>query len=227
MIEALVFDFDGLILETEEPCYQAWLEIYQAHGQHLPIEVWVDCIGRSADYFDPVLYLENRVGHSLDSEQLRSKQRRRYRELLDHSRLLPGVRDVIEAAGQADLKLAVASSSSSDWVVGHLTRLNIVDAFNSVQCWREGRLAKPHPDLYLSAVGALDVEPARAVAFEDSPNGILGAKRAGLLCVAVPNPMTRELDLGAADLRLPSLSAVSLADLLLQLETLRSRGDAA
>lgn len=227
MFEALIFDFDGLILETEEPCYHAWLEIFQEYGAHLPLEVWVDCIGRSADYFDPVRYLENEVGRALDGETLRLRQRRRYHELLEQTPLLPGVTDYIAAAGEHGLMLAVASSSSSAWVVGHLDRLDILDAWVSVQCWSAGRRAKPEPDLYLAALDALGVSANRAVALEDSPNGILAAKRAGLLCVAVPNPMTSGLDLSAADLRLPSLSAVPLVELLQKLEPLQACGDAA
>ena len=227
MFEGLIFDFDGLILETEEPCYRAWLEIYEEFEQPLPIEVWVGCIGRSADYFDPVPYLENKLGRPLDSEVLRARQRTRYHQLLDQTPLLPGVMDYVTSAQDLGLRLAVASSSSSSWVVGHLQRLGLGDVWVSVECWSEGRCAKPEPDLYLAAIKALGVPAERAVAFEDSSNGILAAKRAGLLCVAVPNDMTRGLDLSAADLHLPSLDAVPLPELLEQLRALQADGNAA
>jgi HAD superfamily hydrolase (TIGR01509 family) len=212
-IRALVFDFDGLILETELPDYQSWREVYQEHGQDLSMKVWSDVIGRGAEYFDPYQELVAKLGHDLDRVAVLNRRKARHREMIAALEVLPGVREAIAEAKRLGLRLGVASSSSRAWVTGHLARLGLTD-FECV-CARDDVVnAKPHPDLYLAACACLDVAPAEAVALEDSANGIAAAKAAGLRCIAIPNPMTAGLDLSAADLRLESLSELSLEDLL-------------
>jgi HAD superfamily hydrolase (TIGR01509 family) len=214
MIRALVFDFDGLILETEEPDYLAWQELYRAHGADLPLDVWCRCIGRSSDWFDPIARLEEEIGRPLDRETLREQQRRRHLELIEEASILPGVTAYLEVAHRLGLPVAIASSSRLGWVQGHLHRLGLAEGWACIQCYDDGRHAKPEPDLYLLALEALQVAPNEAIAFEDSPNGVRAAKRAGLWCVAVPNSLTRTLDLSAADLRLGSLEEMPLAEML-------------
>ena len=210
---ALVFDFDGLILETERPDYQSWREVYQAHGQDLSMDVWGDVIGRGASYFDPYRDLVTRLGHDLDREAVLTRRQVRHRELIAELEILPGVREAVVEANRLGLRLGVASSSSRAWVTGHLERLGLA-GFDCVRCRDDVAHAKPDPELYLAACACLRVEPRDAVALEDSANGIAAAKAAGLRCVAIPNGMTAGLDLSAADLRIDSLAAVPLAELL-------------
>ena len=210
---ALVFDFDGLILETERPDYQSWREAYQEHGQDLSMDVWGDVIGRGANYFDPYQDLVAKVGHDLDREAVLSRRKARHREMIAELEILPGVREAVVEARRLGLALGVASSSSRAWVTGHLERLGL-DEFDCVRCRDDVANTKPDPELYLSVCACLGVEPASAVAFEDSANGIAAAKAAGLRCVAIPNPMTAGLDLSAADLRIASLAEVTVAGLL-------------
>jgi beta-phosphoglucomutase-like phosphatase (HAD superfamily) len=99
-------------------------------------------------------------------------------------------------------------------VEGHLTRLGLRQAFAVIRCADDVPRVKPDPALYRAVVEAAGVRPEDALALEDSPNGVLAAKRAGLTCVAVPNPLTARLDLGGADLLLASLADVPLAALL-------------
>jgi HAD superfamily hydrolase (TIGR01509 family) len=138
----------------------------------------------------------------------------RHRERILAERVLPGVERTIDAAVAAGLLLGVASSSSAEWVGSHLARLGLLDHFAELACRTADVPPKPAPDLYLAAVGALGVAPHEAIAFEDSPNGVAAAKAAGLWCVAVPNGMTRGMDLGAADLVVASFEDVELARLL-------------
>ena len=214
MIRALIFDFDGLMLDTEGPDYRAWQELYQEHGGDLALSLWTQCIGRSGDYFDALGHLEEQIGRRLDREPLLLRQRVRHREMVEAEALLPGVEDYLADARRMGLKLAIASSGSRDWVTGHLVRLGLEEYWTCIRCWGDVERAKPEPDLYLAAIESLDVAPHEAIAFEDSPNGILAAKRAGLFCVAVPNQLTEKLDLSGADLRLKSLAELSLADLI-------------
>jgi beta-phosphoglucomutase-like phosphatase (HAD superfamily) len=118
----------------------------------------------------------------------------------------------ITEAATAGLGIAIASSSPDDWVLGHLDRLGLRSRFDHVMCAGESRAGKPAPDTYLAACAALGVDAQRALAVEDSSHGVAAAKRAGLLCVVVPNALTKALDLSAADLRLDSLAECSLRD---------------
>ncbi len=213
MIRALIFDFDGLSLDTEGPIYRSWMEVYQAHGEALPFELWVKTVGSSNQAFHPQHHLEERLGHPLSQEVIDRRVERRV-ELVLAQPLLPGVKAIVDQARAAGMKVGVASSSSRDWVTGHLERLGLLDGFDCMRCRDDVEHVKPEPDLYLAVLECLGLQAADAVAIEDSPNGIAAAKRAGLLCVAVPNPITASLDLGAADFRLGSLAEVTVPDLL-------------
>ena len=213
LIRAIVFDFDGLILDTEEPVYRSWLEVYREHGEELPFERWVEIVGSTTGSFHPQHHLEERLGRSLTREVLDRRIGRRTELILAQS-LLPGVVQHIESAKAMGLKLGVASSSTRDWVSGHLERLGILDSFDCVRCRDDVANAKPEPDLYIAVIECLGVLASETIAIEDSPNGVLAAKRAGLRCVAIPNSITASLDLSQADLVLSSLADVTLADLL-------------
>jgi HAD superfamily hydrolase (TIGR01509 family) len=218
MIRAIIFDFDGLILDTEVPEFQTWQEIYQTYGCELPLEVWAMAIGTSADVFDPYAHLEGLLGRLVEREEIRLKRRQRYTELLNAQSILPGVQAYIADAKRLGLRLGVASSSSRDWVVGHLTQLGLSPYFDCVKCADDVQRVKPDPALYQSVLDTLALPAERAIALEDSPNGIAAAKRAGLLCVAVPNSLTRQLSLAHADLQLDSLADLPLERLLAALQ---------
>lgn len=214
MIQVIIFDFDGLIVDTEVPAYQAWQEIYQKHDCHLPLSTWVTCIGGSADIFNPYDYLEKQLGCAIEREKIRLNYRRRYVELVEMEPLLPGVKDYIDDAKRLGLKVALASSSSHSWVDGHLSRLGLIAHFDCIKCSEDVKAVKPDPALYQSVLDELELSADEGIVLEDSANGILAAKRAGLFCVAVPNPMTRHLSLDLADLQLTSLADLPLEELL-------------
>jgi HAD superfamily hydrolase (TIGR01509 family) len=217
MIRSLIFDFDGLILDTEVPDLQSWQEIYLEYGCTLPMSVWAVCIG-SSDLFDPYEYLESQLGRSVDREAIRAKKRRRETKLIEAQPVLPGVKEYITDAKRLGLKLGVASSSSRSWVIGHLSRLGLLSHFDCIKCADDVERTKPDPALYISVLDELGLQADQAIALEDSPNGILAAKRAGLFCVAVPNPVTRQLSLQQADLQLTSLAELPLERLLSEIQ---------
>lgn len=216
MIRAIVFDFDGLILDTEEPVYRSWLEVYEALGEDLPFDRWVQTVGSTTAGFHPQHHLEERLGRSLPQEILERRIGRRT-EMILAQEALPGVVRRLEEAKALGLKVGLASSSTSDWVSGHLARLRILDRFDCMRCRDQVASAKPAPDLYLAVLECLGVPASEAIAIEDSPNGVLAAKRAGLRCVAIPNSITAGLDLRQADLLLGSMAEVTLAELLTML----------
>jgi HAD superfamily hydrolase (TIGR01509 family) len=217
VIRALVFDFDGLILETETPSYDTWAEIYREHGHELPLDRWFDYIGREGGYFDAGDHLAALVGEGFDRDAARLRRDSRKTELIAALDVMVGVREYVADAKRLGLRLAVASSSSRNWVRGHLERLGLDAEWDAVRTRDDVARTKPAPDLYLSAVAALGVAPKEAVAFEDSANGIAAAKDAGLLCVAVPNALTAGMDLSRADLRVGSLADTPLEELLTRL----------
>lgn len=213
MIKALVFDFDGLILETEGPIYQSWQEQYAEYGIPLPLETWGQIIGTS-DHFDVFGELERQAGGKLDREAVIARQKARETALVEGQPVRPGVEQYLQDARRLGLKIGLASSSSCAWVTGHLRRLGLLDYFDCICARDDVRLTKPDPQLYTLAVSRLEVAPGEAVAIEDSPNGILAAKRAGLHCLAVPNELTRQLSLEQADLCVDSLADFPLEKLL-------------
>lgn len=214
MIHALIFDFDGTILETETPDYQAWQELYAHYGCKLPLEIWSTAVG-AHNVFDPYAYLEELSGESIDRTSVRQQVKERAFELVSLEMPLPGVLDYIEEAKQLGLRLGVASSSNHKWVDVHLQRLNLTKKFETVICRDDvDNRAKPDPSVYLAACGALGCAPQQAMALEDSYNGLTGAKRAGLYGVAVPNAITSHMDFRQADYRLSSLADMSLAELI-------------
>jgi HAD superfamily hydrolase (TIGR01509 family) len=217
VVRAIVFDFDGLILDTEEPIYQSWLEVYEAHGEALPFERWVQIVGSTTAEFHPQHHLEERLGRALSPEVLQQRVGRRT-ELILAQQMLPGIVQHIDSAKALGLKLGVASSSTRDWVGGHLGRLGILGKFDCVRCRDDVTNAKPAPDLYIAILDCLGVKASEAIAIEDSPNGVIAAKSAGMRCVAIPNNITAGLDLSHADLLLRSLSEVTLPELLQRLE---------
>jgi len=219
VIRALVFDFDGLILETETPALESWAEIYREHGHEIPMDLWHNFIGSDTG-FDPAGHLAALVGEGFDRAAAKARRDARKSELIAALDVMVGVREYVADAKRLGLRLAVASSSSRAWVLGHLERLGLNAGWDAVRTRDDVARTKPAPDLYQSAVEALSVVPSEAVAFEDSANGITAAKDAGLLCVAVPNALTAAMDLSRADLRLGSLAETPLERLLAVLSAL-------
>jgi HAD superfamily hydrolase (TIGR01509 family) len=207
MIRALVFDFDGLILDTETSVYEAWRIVYEEHDQVLPKDRWLTRIGTDGSGFDPLAELCERVGEALDAEKIRSRRMAFHRAHIAKLDQMPGVRACLEYARAKSINTAIASSSPNNWVSGHIERLGLAHFFDEVVTAEHVEAAKPAPDLYLRATELLGVDPGDAIALEDSPNGVESAKAAGLFCVAVPGPMTRTLSFHAADAILASLDA--------------------
>lgn len=214
MIDALVFDFDGLILDTESVDFQAWRETYEFYGAELPMELWGLGVGIAISEFDPADYLEQQAGRGIDIHEAKARYRDRMQALLNGLTPLPGVLDYIESAKSMGIKLGVASSAPISWVEGHLKKQGIYDDFEVVRCFEHVDNAKPAPDLYLLACADLGVAVDRAIAFEDSPNGVLAAKRAGMYCVAVPNSVTAQLEIRHADRVIRSMAEEPLAGLI-------------
>jgi HAD superfamily hydrolase (TIGR01509 family) len=217
MIQALIFDFDGLILDTETPEFRSWQNIYREHGFELSHEKWGSIVGGNGHSdFDAAEDLVLLTQGRLDSAALRDRNRLESYELIHAQGPLPGVLDYLQEAKSLGLKLAIASSSDRPWVQRHAGRIGVLDFFDHVVTREDvglGRI-KPNPDLFLLALSRLGIPKEAAIVFEDSPNGVTAAKRAGIYVVAVPNDVTSALTIEGADLTLRSLSDMPLSVLL-------------
>jgi HAD superfamily hydrolase (TIGR01509 family) len=217
MIKALIFDFDGLILDTETPEFRVWQDIYREHGYEFPAERWAGIVGGAGHSdFDAAEHLALLIDGRMDSISLQDRNRLESGALIESQGPLPGVMDYINEAKKLGLKLAIASSSDRAWVHRHASRIGVLGYFDEIITREDvgpGR-TKPHPDLFLTALERLEVPKDAAIVFEDSPNGIKAAKQAGIFAVAVPNELTSTLSLDHADLILSSLSEMPLPVLL-------------
>ena len=213
-IEAVVFDFDGVVIDTETPDFTTWQQEFRAHGVELSRELWSGYIGAGIGSFDIHSHLEELTGRVLDKDEVGTRRRRRYLEAVDANPILPGVTDYLATARRLGIEVAIASNSSREWVTGHLERLGLGGYFDAIRTRDDVSAVKPAPDVYLAALDAVGVPSGRAVAVEDSPTGAAAAVAAGLFCVVVPNGMTEGMGFGQVDLRLGSLAEMALPDLL-------------
>jgi HAD superfamily hydrolase (TIGR01509 family) len=214
VIRAFLFDFDGLIIDTEVPSRAGWEHVYRELGYELPREKWALMVGTIGGW-DPMAYLEELAGGPVDRELVTERRRAHEFALIDAEELLPGIADYLAEAERRGIKRAIVSSSSRGWIDKHLARLEREVGWDAiVTADHDEARAKPRPDLYLEALDLLGVEAAEAVAFEDSPNGARAAQAAGIFCVAVPNEVTRPLGLEHADIVLGSLAELPPAELL-------------
>ncbi len=218
MIRGLIFDFDGLMVDTETPARDSWVDIFQEYGRDFPHDAWAKVLGGSGRDFDACGYLAKQTGLQLDPEELRARRWRRKLELVAAQPLMPGIAAYLADGKRGGLMLGVVSSSSRAWVVGHLDRLGVTNMFDAIVTGDDVAHVKPDPALYLLALARLGLEPHEALVFEDAPNGVLAAKRASIFTIAVPNALTCELPLDHADLRIMSLADLPLTELLIAVE---------
>ncbi|HTB81534.1 MAG TPA: HAD-IA family hydrolase [Opitutaceae bacterium] len=206
MIRAIVFDFDGLILDTETPLIDAFGEVHRKRNMPFDRAKFMRSVGTVDQDFDPWKAFGPTAPRSeLETERLRINQER-----LEQQKILPGVAELIAEARQRGLHLAVASNSSREHVDGYLKHLGLFEKFEFTSCRTDDTPPKPAPDLYLAVLKKLKVRGNEALALEDSQTGITSARAAGLWCVAVPNESTREQDFAQAHLRLDSLANQTL-----------------
>lgn len=209
-IRALIFDFDGLILDTESPMRAAWLETFAEHGLVVSAEQWASLLGASADLPEAYELLEDHLGVSVDRMAIQDHVVGRELQLLESEDVLPGVRELIQTAQAAGVRLAVASSSEREWVHSLLSQHGLIESFDVVVCAEDVAQTKPFPDLFLKAIAHLNVESYEAIVFEDSEHGVRAAKAAGIFCVAVPNKVTQCLPFADADLVVTSIAEYTL-----------------
>lgn len=206
--KAVLFDFDGVVLDTEWPIYITWKKLYEREGFDLAPEVYVKCIGSDFDTWSPEKYLEELSGKKFDWDMENAARQVEILRDLEGSVAMPGAAELIRSLTHR--KSAVVSSSSHGWVDGWVEKLGLTECFNTTVCRGDAPRIKPAPDLYLEAAKQLDIAPADCLVIEDSMNGMLSAHEAGMKVLAVPNRLTSVLDFNKAEWQAESLEGLAL-----------------
>lgn len=201
--QAILFDFDGIILDSEWPIFQSWQRVFEREGHTLAHDLYVNCIGSDFEAWSPPNYLEKLTGKQFDWDKENAARQVEIMRDLEAAVPMPGVAAL--TAHLADKPTAVVSSSSHHWVDGWLEKLDLICHFNTTVCRGDAARIKPAPDLFLEAAKQLDTDPRECLVIEDSINGMLAAHEAGMKVLAVPNRLTHILDFSAANWQTPSL----------------------
>ncbi len=206
--KALIFDFDGVLVDTEWAIFRSWEELFMREGFTLTVREYAPCLGAGYSHFNPAELLEKLSGRHFNWDIENAARRLREQELLASSPLMPGAHELLEWCRKEQLRTVIASSSSRTWVESWLTRLDALPYFEHIFCRSDGFPVKPDPALFLAAQAYLQLPAETCLVIEDSENGLLAARAAGLPAVAVPCRLTAECDLSAAGFRVDSLSAL-------------------
>lgn len=199
LASAVLFDFDGILVDTEWEIYQAWLETFQEHGQDLPLSLYTRCIGSDFDAWSPKLHLEDLTKLKFDWIQMDERRQVRIRAGLSEHGPIDGVVNVLKSLNEQGIPVAVVSSSSHHWVDGWLEKLGLAVYFQEIVCKGDAPRIKPAPDLFLEAARRLKMDPSECLVIEDSLNGLNAAKAAGMRVWIVPNRVTAGLDFSQAE----------------------------
>ncbi|ADU29009.1 HAD family hydrolase [Evansella cellulosilytica] len=216
-IKAVIFDCDGLLIDTETPWYLALKEIYESYQLDLPLEVYAQCIGSNFDGYDPYFSLKKQAQELVNIDETKNKARTIHKRLMKEQQLRPGVVEYLQDAKRLGLKVALASSSNREWIEEQLKAFQILSFFDSIHTGDTVERVKPFPDLYEAALRSLHVKKEEAVVFEDSLNGLKAANNAGIPCVVIPNEVTAHLPFKTHTHKLASMGDMPLESLLQKL----------
>lgn len=210
-VAAVLFDFDGVLVDTEWEIYQAWLATFRAHGQDLPLSLYTRCIGSDFDAWSPKLHLEDLTQLKFDWIKMDEQRQVVIRSALAKQGPMHGVVEVLENLKEKGIPIAVVSSSSHHWVDGWLEKLDLFKYFDEVVCKGDAPRIKPAPDLFLEAAKRLNLAVKDCLVIEDSLNGMNAAKAAGMQVWIVPNRVTSCLDFSKADAVFPDFAELGIA----------------
>lgn len=216
MIRALLFDFDGVVVDTEAATFQSWCDTYAEYGVELALEDWLPAVGSGSSTsgaFDAVAHLERLVGSPVDRDGVIARRSLRKAELSERAPLLPGVSELLDDARRSGSRTAIVTRNSEERVRAQCEIVGLDHPWDALVC-ADDRPTRDKAELYRAALALLHLGSDEALAFEDSISGLRAAKRAGVRCAAVPNQITRGSDFREADIVLPTLAGVSLSEIV-------------
>jgi len=217
MLKGLIFDFDGLIVDTETVIYETWKRVYEDNEQSLKLTDYKQCVGSDFTQFDPGKELEKRCGKKFDWNKINEQREKIIRDTLETQKARPGILDFLEEASKLGLKMAIASSSSKGWVLGWVEKLKIKHYFEQFFNRDDVKKIKPAPDLFLSSCEALNIKTSEALVLEDSENGLKAATCAGIKCAIITNKITEGGNFSNAVIETDSFYDEQLKKLLINL----------
>ena len=219
--EAVLFDMDGLIFDTEALYRDAVIRAAKENGFDIPVSVYLETIGLPSTSARALLGMH--LGGEFPIEDLWKHASDRFQTMVaTELRLKPGVIEILDWLAEVQLPWAIVTSSDHDTVLSHLLAANLKDRFVHIIARGDYAAAKPHPEPYLKATSRLGVNPSRCIALEDSHNGVLSASRAGLMTIMVPDLIQPTPDLE----NLCAYVAPDLHDVLaILIDRLRTLGD--
>lgn len=214
MMKAIIFDFDGTIIDTETAWYMVFKDAYKKYGVNLSLETYSGCLGTNLNSFNPYTYLTTHHNISMDLEEFKKMIQTNYAKLIENEAARPGILDLLHEAKEAGFKIGLASSSHREWI-DKFTNLLGIDHYFECYCTADTVTnVKPHPELYLQALEQLGVQANEAMAIEDSPNGAKAAVTAGLHTIVIKNALTEQLPFGHGHHTISSLEDYKLQDLI-------------
>ncbi|MTT32388.1 HAD-IA family hydrolase [Terrilactibacillus sp. BCM23-1] len=214
MIKAIIFDFDGTIIDTETAWYVAFKDAYKEHGVDLTLAKYSECLGTSLHSFDPYTYLRTHHNIPIDLDEFRQSIQNTHTKMMESESIRPGILNLLDEAKESGLKIGLATSSHMDWVKKFVNLLNIEDYFDCYCTADSVKHVKPDPELYHQALDRLGVKANEAIAIEDSPNGSLAAVRAGIPTIVAKNKITSQLPFSKGHYTIDSLENYTLTDLV-------------
>ena len=214
MIRAIIFDFDGTIIDTETAWYNVFRDAYQKYGVELSLATYSQCLGTNLQSFNPYTHLSTHHDISLDLEGFRTSIQHNYAKLIEQESIRPGILKLLQEAKAAGLKIGLASSSHRDWIDKFVDQLGIREYFECYCTADTVNNVKPDPELYLQALDQLGIQSNEAIAIEDSPNGACAAVAAGLHTAVIKNTLTKQLPFSQGHYTIESLEQYELQDLL-------------
>ena len=213
-IKGIIFDFDGLICDTETPEVRAWEALFSEYGLVFPFGRYQETIGAVHNDDSPFIFLEEMLGHPVDRCKVKEGFLQFRNELIASEPMRPGILNYLHEAKNEGLIIGLASSSPRSWIDHHLSRFGISDYFGCIKTCNDVTKTKPDPELYIKSLECMHLKCYEVIALEDSPNGVTAAKDAGIFAAVFPNEVTRIFDFNNADLVINSLEEMSLKELL-------------
>jgi beta-phosphoglucomutase family hydrolase len=214
MTKAFIFDMDGVIIDSE-PIH---FEVDQITAKHFGVDMTREDLERFVGMTNPEMWTiirqEHGIPHTVD--EIIAFQSVRKRQYLDEADIgpIPGIVELLEELRRNRIAIGLASSSPRSFIEAVLAKFGIRGYFTCVVSGEEVPAGKPAPDIYLETARRLGVSPEQCVVLEDSRNGVLAAKRAGMRCIGFTNPNSGQQDLSAADRTVSTIHEIKIADLL-------------
>lgn len=187
MIKAVIFDMDGVLIDTEKYYIQLGMDITKEMGYEIPREVFLSMRSLNRKFSKPMLL--EKYGVDFDFEYFHAERRRRLREILEYRGIekKPGVDEVLAVLKKEGLQTAVATATDIERASSYLSQIGVLEKFDRILSVSNVKNGKPMPDVYLEACRQLEKEPSKCIAVEDSPIGVRSAHAAGLKVIMVPD----------------------------------------